>query len=156
MRHIQAPKIFSPKKSSEWERTLFIGGGISGTTVWQDKMVKLLTGTNLILLNPRRKKFDVKDPMMTVEQIEWEFYHLRFARARMFWFPPETLCPITLFELGKYIESSDRLFVGVDPKYARYDDVQTQLTLARPGDSKIDCYLSSLAVRIKRGMCGRV
>ena len=59
--------------------------------------------------------------------------HLRRATAVLFWFPPETLCPIALFELGGRVTVPHQpLFVGTDPRYARRADVEIQLRLARP------------------------
>lgn len=72
-------------------------------------------------------------PSAAAAQIEWEFRHLRRATAVLFWFPPETLCPIALFELGGRVQVREQaLFVGTDPDYARKLDVEIQLRLARP------------------------
>lgn len=66
-------------------------------------------------------------------QIEWEFRHLGRATAVLFWFPPETLCPIALFELGgRAANGAQTLFVGTHPEYRRRLDVRIQLSLARP------------------------
>ena len=68
-----------------------------------------------------------------LRQIEWEHEALRASDTILFWFPKETLCPITLFELGVW--SSKRgvpIIVGTHPEYARRLDVVTQLRLARP------------------------
>src|SRR5690348_6793011 len=66
----------------------------------------------------------------------WEYDHLRRASAVLFWFPPETLCPIALYELGCWTHlSADRgvpLFIGCHKDYARKDDVRIQTELARP------------------------
>ena len=75
----------------------------------------------------------MNDPTAAPAQIEWEFRHIRRATAVLFWFPPETLCPIALFELGGRIaEPNQPLFVGTHPDYQRRLDVQIQLKLARP------------------------
>jgi hypothetical protein len=68
---------------------------------------------------------------MTEKQIEWEFEMLQRADLVSFWFPSETLCPITLFELGIQIGSNRRVVVGCHPDYARKYDVIKQLELAR-------------------------
>ena len=57
---------------------------------------------------------------------------MRLASAIAFWFPPETLCPITLFELGAWSMTNKLLFIGVDPRYQRFLDVKIQTKLARP------------------------
>ena len=113
--------------------SLFLAGGISGTHDWQAELVALLADLPLVLLNPRRRNFPMDDPSAAQAQIEWEFRHLRRATAVVFWFPPETLCPIALFELGGRIAATKQaLFVGTHPDYKRRLDVEIQLQLARP------------------------
>src|SRR5439155_17007660 len=95
--------------------------------------VALLAGLPVVILNPRRRNYPWHDPAAAEEQIRWEFRHLRRASAVAFWFPPETLCPIALFELGGRIaEPKQTLFVGTHPDYRRRLDVELQLKLARP------------------------
>jgi len=128
MRYLEAPTQFSGR-----ERTLFLAGGISGCRDWQRELVARLAETDLVILNPRRANFPMGDPAAGREQIEWEFRHQRRATMAAFWFPPETLCPITLYELGAWSMLLDKpLFVGTDPAYARRFDVEVQLALARP------------------------
>lgn len=113
--------------------SLFLAGGISGTFDWQADVVARLTDLPLVLLNPRRRNFPIDDPTAAHTQIEWEFRHLRRATAVLFWFPPETLCPIALYELGgRALVREQPLFVGTHPDYARRLDVEVQLKLARP------------------------
>ena len=125
--------------------SVFLGGGISNCPDWQKDMIKLLSKTELVLLNPRRASFDVSKKSETIFQIEWEFEHLKYADARLFWFPKETLCPITLLELGKFIAGDALLFVGIHPEYKRKLDVETQLKLARPKDCDVYYSLEDLA-----------
>ncbi len=145
------------KCPAEWDfRTaglpnfLFLGGGITGTPNWQMVMVELLKDTNLVLVNPRRDDFDVNDPTMTEKQIKWEYNYLKLAAGRLFWFPCETLCPITLFELGKFIEKAEPLFVGCHPDYQRKKDLEIQIGLARPWNTDISYSLDGLADRVKK------
>src|SRR5690348_10230732 len=84
---------------------IFLAGGITDCPDWQSEVVEQLVKTNLMIFNPRRDYFDVEDSRMTFEQIRWEFAHLRLAKGVVFWFPKETLCPITLFELGSRLEA---------------------------------------------------
>jgi hypothetical protein len=128
MTHIEAPDEYDGPGP-----TVFLAGGISGTHDWQTELVALLADQPLALLNPRRRNFPIHDPSAAQTQIEWEFRHLRRATAVVFWFPPETLCPIALFELGGRIaESKQSLFVGTHPDYKRRLDIEIQLKLARP------------------------
>ncbi len=132
MNYYEAPPLVPPEPS------LFLAGGISGCPPWQHELRALLEGTDLTLLNPLRAQFPMGDAGAAREQIEWEHLNLSRATAISFWFPCETLCPITLFELGAwaYWRSNSRerkpLFVGVHPDYGRRQDVEIQLSLARP------------------------
>ena len=128
MTYIEAPDAYDGPGPC-----LFLAGGISGTHDWQTELVSLLADLPLVLLNPRRRNFPMDDPSAAQAQIEWEFRYLRRATAVLFWFPPETLCPIALFELGERIaEPKQTLFVGTHPDYKRRLDVEIQLKLARP------------------------
>ncbi len=128
MTYIEAPNEFNEPGPS-----LFLAGGISGTHDWQTELVALLADLPLVLLNPRRRNFPMDDPTAAEGQIAWEFRHLRRACAVAFWFPPETLCPIALFEMGgRVAEKNQALFVGTHPDYQRRLDVEIQLRLARP------------------------
>lgn len=112
--------------------SIFLGGGITGCPDWQQEAINQFGSyslDDLILLNPRRSTFDITDPTMSEFQIKWEAHHLKHADAIIFWFPCETLCPITLFELGKHAQKGDRIFVGCHPDYARAFDVKHQLSL---------------------------
>jgi hypothetical protein len=127
-RYVEAPEEYDGPGPS-----LFLAGGITGTFDWQADVVARLADLPLVLLNPRRRNFPMDDPSAAGAQIAWEFRHLRRATAVLFWFPPETLCPIALFELGGRTQVREQpLFVGTHPEYKRRADVEIQLRLARP------------------------
>jgi len=128
MQYIEATE----QKWEEGAVSLFLAGGISGCPDWQQEIVQLLSDTSLMLFNPRRANFPIHNPAAAREQIEWEHAHLRYATAIAFWFPCETLCPITLYELGAWSMTSKHLFVGIHPGYQRLQDVQIQTELVRP------------------------
>lgn len=117
---------------------LFLAGGITGCQDWQQEMILQFVShandpifSKVILINPRRNDFDVSDPKASDFQIEWERHHLENVDAIIFWFPCETLCPITLYELGVAAAEGTKIFVGCHPDYARRFDVQKQLSLIR-------------------------
>ena len=112
--------------------SVFLAGGISGCEAWQHRVVELLAGSSLVVMNPLQAAFPIKDFEADRTQIGWEFRHLRRATARLFWFPCETLCPIALYELGGWTRTDEPLFVGMDAAYARRFDLEVQLGLARP------------------------
>lgn len=128
--------------------TVFLAGGISGCADWQSEMTEMLSDSMLTLLNPRRPDFPMDDPTAARTQIEWEYRHLKEADAALFWFPCETLCPITLFELGAWSRSNKPLFVGTHPDYQRRLDVIVQLSLARPEITVVDS-LDRLAAQVQ-------
>jgi hypothetical protein len=129
--------------------SLFLAGGISGTFDWQADIVARLSDLPLVILNPRRKNFPIGDPSAAPAQIEWEFRYLRRATAVLFWFPPETLCPIALYELGgRALVREQPLFVGTHPDYARRLDVDVQLKLARP-EVTVASDLGTLASQVR-------
>lgn len=156
MRCVQSPEIYVPSLH-KLDATLFMAGGITGCSDWQADMLSRLKAedsrlkdADLIVFNPRRREFnmDTAGGDEGYKQIKWEFQHLRNSYAILFWFPAETLCPITLFELGAWsTDSRIPLFVGTDPAYARKYDVVTQLQLARP-DVKVVHSLSDLAQQV--------
>ncbi|HLZ56328.1 MAG TPA: nucleoside 2-deoxyribosyltransferase domain-containing protein [Ktedonosporobacter sp.] len=131
---------------NEDEPSLFLAGGITGCSDWQREMVLALNHTSLVILNPRRSPFPSHEGAAR-EQIIWEYVHLRKATAISFWFPKETLCPITLYELGAWSMTSKKLFVGVHPDYQRIQDVQIQTSLVRP-DVQIVTSIEDLAQEI--------
>ena len=74
MRVIEAPNDIILNDN---EITCFLAGGITDCEDWQSKVIEYLEETirldDLVLLNPRRKTFDVTDKSASRKQIEWEF-----------------------------------------------------------------------------------
>ncbi len=127
MKYIEAPNEFLGKETS-----LFLAGGITGCPNWQQEVATALKDLPITLLNPRQKSFPIEDSTAALEQIKWEYRHLRKASAISFWFPHETLCPIVLYELGAWSMTDKPIFVGVHPDYQRKLDVEIQTSLVRP------------------------
>jgi hypothetical protein len=129
-------KVITPEsaKGEPLDRPwLFCAGGITGCSNWQEDFAFLLGDVPGTMFNPRRENFDVTDPAAADVQIEWEFRALAEADAISFWFCHETLCPIVLFELGKWCGRHDKpIAVGCEPGYQRLPDVIKQLGLERP------------------------
>lgn len=123
MSYYEAPN-FAP-------RSLFLAGGITGCPDWQSEAVEKLRSYNVEFYNPRRKDFPIDNPDESEKQIYWERHHLEKADAILFWFPKETLCPITLFELGFWLgRKSKPIFVGYHKEYRRRMDVIIQCRLS--------------------------
>lgn len=147
MKYIEAPNSYELHSRDE---SVYLAGGITNCPDWQQEMVRLLNGTKLTLLNPRRGHFPIDDPNAARAQITWEHKALLDANAILFWFPHETLCPIVLYELGAWSMTDKPIFVGVHPKYERRLDVEIQTELTRP-EVKIIYTLNDLAEQVKRG-----
>lgn len=150
MKYFEAPdKLdFDQPNFKEWENhrekmrgmhdSIFLAGSITAASNWQAEVKdRLLEKYHVV--NPRRENFNVLDQAVEEEQITWEFHALNFCRSKLFYFAPETLAPITLFEYGNFIEKiygdDDTLFdkypvyVCIHPDYKRKRDVEIQTKL---------------------------
>lgn len=147
MRIIEAPEALSNNNDYY---DLFLAGGITNCPDWQSGVLGKLSHTDLTVLNPRRSTAFTGD--IADEQIRWEYGALRAVETVLFWFPKETLCPISLFELGVFSQRNHtRLVVGTHPEYARRFDVQVQMELSRPEvvvHDSIDSLVADYLVRI--------
>jgi len=137
MQYVEAPE----NPPMVWQPIAFMAGGITGCPDWQKDLVAKLDGVKEgCLCNPRRAKWDMEDKEAeSVRQIQWEFMWSWRASIVTFWFPKETLCPITLFELGAHLIRSrlaqvnaPSLCIGIDPGYQRALDVRVQTKLVDP------------------------
>lgn len=119
------------------KNAVFLAGGISNCADWQSGVAeRLAANTGAVVYNPRRLDFDMKAyEEISRQQINWEYHALRMAPVNLFWFPPETLCPITLFELGSAMERlhAGALMVGCHPDYQRRFDIEVQMNLRNKG-----------------------
>lgn len=133
-RTAKSPQVFTAPEPLPEGSNLFLAGGITDCPDWQAELINLLLegNTKYNLLNPRRGNFDVRDPNASEVQIKWENEALMSASAISFWFPCDTLCPITLYELGKHSQRGVPIFIGVHPDYKRRIDVEIQTGLCRP------------------------
>lgn len=101
---IRAPE---PPEFSE-KIKIFLAGSIDmGKAIeWQKEIEDALFHFDVVVYNPRRLDFDPtaeysEDNPYMVEQIEWELKRLDECDIALFYFDPEGLAPITLFEMGK-------------------------------------------------------
>lgn len=117
---------------------IFLAGGITGCPDWQAEFTAVAAGLDwpvpLALVNPRRRPGSAWDDREATSQIEWEFRRIQLAKLVAFWFPPESVCPIALYELGRATGSAyKQVVVGAHEAYPRRFDLGVQLRLARPG-----------------------
>jgi hypothetical protein len=88
---------------------IFLGGSIEmgKAEEWQAKIENELEDLDVVIFNPRRLDFDATqkqsaDNPYIREQIEWERKYLDYCHILAFYFAPNTVSPITLFEVGVY------------------------------------------------------
>jgi hypothetical protein len=128
---IQVIEAVSEEKQ-KYSTSLFLAGGITNCPQWQAEVLESIKELDITVFNPRRIDFPIHDPTASKEQITWEYEKLRQATFVSFWFSKETLCPITLFELGAALERTEKLFIGVPYDYSHRQNVETQTKLRRP------------------------
>jgi len=88
---------------------LFLAGSIEqdNATNWQQVVEDEFKNSDIIILNPRRDKWDSSleqtiENQKFVEQIEWELEALENSNAIFMFFEPGTKSPISLLELGLF------------------------------------------------------
>jgi hypothetical protein len=88
-----------------------------------------LQHSNFQIFNPRRAvDFDFTDTTNSTIQIVWEHYYLNTADILVFWFPNTSVCPITLFEYGKWLGKKP-IYLGIEDGYSREHDLYIQTLL---------------------------
>ena len=104
MRQIRPPEALQIEPGA---RTVFLAGSIEmGAAVdWQAEVVNALCDLDVVVLNPRRERWDSSWPQSIDfgpfrEQVEWELQAQEMASLILFYFAPETRSPVTLLELG--------------------------------------------------------
>jgi len=153
MKYVEAPNRVDSRKQGEIR--VFLGGGITNCPDWQAELKAELKDDELTLVNPRRARFPMDRSDAAREQIVWEHARLEDADVILFWFPKETLCPITLYELGAWSRSSKSLVVGCHPGYERKFDVEVQTELARPEIYVVDS-LEAMVVQLRSTVRAKV
>ena len=124
--YVEAPRD-RPENSYDTP-SVFLAGGITGCEDWQAHVRRRMADDRVVLLNPRRADFDVTRGDSAAQQIAWEWRHLHDPRttATLFWFAPDAVQPIALFELGGALAGRRRIVVGTHPSYPRRLDVVLQ------------------------------
>jgi hypothetical protein len=166
MRYFEAPTEDISFPAYGANKSLFIAGGITGCRDWQTEFANRFRHLDLDVFNPRRDDYP-DDPEAVYEQIAWEHRWLKYADAISFWFAEETVQPITLLELGRWLGPCDaaielgpqgglklqqkykRLFIGIHPNYSRKQDVEIQVNLERQ-DWPIHNSLDTLAEQVEK------
>jgi hypothetical protein len=107
-------QIYKAPEHVEWSDVrnipkIFFAGSIEmgKAEEWQEKLTDELADLDIVIFNPRRDDFDANqeqsaDNPYIREQIEWEREMLDNSDIIAFYFAPNTMSPISLFEVGAY------------------------------------------------------
>ena len=66
MKYIEAPNVYESGDEEDFVyqvgdgHSIFLAGGICDCPDWQSRMVELLTPTDMVVINPRRKDFPIR------------------------------------------------------------------------------------------------
>jgi len=126
-------EVKAPEKLQPFDRigtfSIFLGGSIDQGAVWdwQKNLVTALNDYRVILYNPRRDNWDKNwkqdlDNSEFVAQVTWEQHYLKVADYRVFVMTAESKSPITLLELGQYINKPG--IVLCEPGFYRKANVE--------------------------------
>ena len=162
---LQSPEDMKVMNFNSHRTSIFLAGGISNCPNWQLEFIAGYEairpshrGGPTVLVNPRREGDLSKEGDEARQQIRWERNYLMACSHIIFWFPKESVCPITLFELGQWATSKNlkegKVIVGADPDYSRFFDIKTQLSLLVDGDYKISTTMFDLIVQTLRRTVG--
>ena len=147
MKVIEAPnEVYSVV--NEQNVKIFLAGGITNCPDWQQEFIRRFPKWGVTLYNPRRAVFDVTNPNEFERQVVWEHLHLEKSDIISFWFSRGSINPIVLFELGKYLRSGKKIFIGIDDEYPRRKDVEVQSKLMGY-ERDFFCSIKTLVYNIK-------
>ena len=114
---------------------VFLAG--CANTDWRKEFVTKFEDKFVVFFDPKRDDWNLMDASKTLEQITWEFKHLRDADIIVYHFNAGSVCPITLLEYGFWGLAYGRpIVVYVSDEYEKRRDIIIQTALAR-SDVKI-------------------
>jgi len=119
--------IYTPETNTEDRNSykLFLAGSIENGKAedWQDIICDQFKDCDdFDIYNPRRKNWNADATEEQVrQQIRWEQDALYKSDFVSFYFDPNTISPITLLELGLYIDKAFCIYCP--PEYFRYTNV---------------------------------
>jgi len=128
-------KVFKAPHKPTKDYYVFLAGSIEmgKAEEWQEKVTEELKHLDgICLFNPRRSDWNKEweqsiDNPKFVEQVEWELDALDKADLIVYYFDPNTISPITLFELGRHakenLEGKKDLIVYCPDGYFRKGNV---------------------------------
>lgn len=126
---IEAPNSIQHGRVSN--TSIFLAGSIEMGTAekWQEKVISELSSYDVTIFNPRRDnwdpswKQDFNNPQF-FQQVSWELDALAIADIIVFYFDPSTKSPISLLELGMFVNRCNKtIFVCCPEGYWKKGNV---------------------------------
>lgn len=149
MNCIEAP---NPLELPENNISIFLGGSIEMGKAenWQQKTLNHFKNyKNVTFINPRRQDWTSswsQDPIPNTpfyDQVQWELKAQFDSHFNIYYFDPTTTSPITLLELGLFINKTPLIYCPQN--YFRYGNVQITANYFNiPVLTDFDDYISSL------------
>lgn len=94
-------------------KSIFLAGSIENGEAenWQDRITKIFSDKDVIIINPRRDDWDSSweqniENEKFHEQVSWELYGMEEADIIACYFDPKTKSPVTMLEIGLHANSS--------------------------------------------------
>ena len=155
-------KIIKPPSPLQDGFSVFLAGSseLGNAGNWQTFIEDKLSGTDILILNPRRENWDPSwlqsqtDPKFR-EQVEWKLSELEQANIIAMYFEPGTKSPVSLLELGLFAHTG-RMIVCCPDGFWRKGNVD--VVCERYGVKQVESLndLSQYIVRIasERGAAG--
>ena len=114
----------SPFKNRDGTPSVFLAGTIEmGNSIdWQALAIEDLANQPVTIFNPRRVLAPVEEAEID-RQINWELDRLQEADIIFMFLAAGTISPISLLELGIYLNSGKPLIVVCEPGYTRRQNV---------------------------------
>ena len=113
MRVLKAPEALPPHRINDTiPQSIFLAGSIEMGKAenWQEEVTQIFSRSDGYIFNPRRDDWDssweqsIKHPEF-YEQVSWEMTALDSCQVIAMYFDPNTKSPISLLELGMFVES---------------------------------------------------
>ena len=108
--------------------SLFLAGG---STKWRETVEHTLECNedfhSVVILDPYDENYS------TLPNTAWEAQMMKKADCIVFWFTKESVCPVSLFELGYALRDHTKdIIIGVEPGYPKEDELDAQLITLCP------------------------
>lgn len=111
--------------------SVFLAGTIENgfSKDWQSEAIEYLKDLPINIFNPRREVYPEGTDLKA--QINWELEHLENADCIFMNLAEKSLSPISLLELGLFVNSDAGMYFNIDTDFLRYENAMTTITRYR-------------------------